>query len=404
MKKVKRQIIIVLAVGLALAVVVGVWEYQKAHTPITSLERGSYDGAEYQESLTAKTPKGEEVDVTVLVPKQEYKQSEIVEIFEAVNEKLSIEMLGDNKTLENIRSNMDLPTRLSDWPVRIDWRSNRPEIVDWQGEIGEQVSENGEEVRLTATISYQEERTEKTWVLKVFPRILSEEESRKQELTDAVAIQNVDTTSKIYNLPTEVDGEKIIWFLPNDSKVPMIVVIVIVLAAVILVGSKQEEVKAAQERRIQMQIDYPEILSKLILLMNAGMSMRMSFAKLASDYKKQKAASKQKHYCRYAYEEFLTTYQEMEHGVLEVKAYERLGNRCGLAMYKIFSVLLIQNLRKGNQKLLEAMEREMANAFEERKRRAKILGDQISTKLLLPMMMMLMIVFVLLMVPAFLSF
>ena len=50
------------------------------------------------------------------------------------------------------------------------------------------------------------------------------------------------------------------------------------------------------------------------------------------------------------------------------------------------------------------LERESQEAFENRKRRAKILGEQAGTKLLAPMMLMLVIVFVILLYPAGSSF
>ena len=85
-------------------------------------------------------------------------------------------------------------------------------------------------------------------------------------------------------------------------------------------------------------------------------------------------------------------------------AYERMGKRCKISQYKILSVLLVQNLRKGNQNILELLEREAASAGEERKREARVRGEEASVKLLLPMIMQLMVVLVILMVPAFLSF
>ena len=88
----------------------------------------------------------------------------------------------------------------------------------------------------------------------------------------------------------------------------------------------------------------------------------------------------------------------------EAEAYERMGRRCGLSVYKTFATLLVQNLRKGNREILDMLERESQEAFENRKRRAKILGEQAGTKLLAPMMLMLVIVFVILLYPAGSSF
>ena len=121
--------------------------------------------------------------------------------------------------------------------------------------------------------------------------------------------------------------------------------------------------------------------------------------KLAADYLKRKKAALTG--TRYAYEELVKTCLEMERGVYEKEAYERLGRRCGLAEYKILSVLLVQNLKKGNQSILELLEREAVSAGEERLRRARIQGEEASTKLLLPMILQLLVVFIILMVPAF---
>ena len=36
-------------------------------------------------------------------------------------------------------------------------------------------------------------------------------------------------------------------------------------------------------------LDYPNVISKLVLLLNAGMSMRQAFYKMSGDYKKKSA-------------------------------------------------------------------------------------------------------------------
>ena len=104
------------------------------------------------------------------------------------------------------------------------------------------------------------------------------------------------------------------------------------------------------------------------------------------------------------YEELTVAYREMEGGMPEIKAYERFGERCGVSEYKMLSVLLIQNMKKGNQEMIGILEREAASAMEGRKRRAKIRGEQVSAKLLVPMLLQLMVVLSILLIPAFMSF
>ena len=95
---------------------------------------------------------------------------------------------------------------------------------------------------------------------------------------------------------------------------------------------------------------------------------------------------------------------ELKSGVSESASYERFAARCRLQEYAKLAALLTQNLRKGASGLLPLLREEAGHAVTERMDRAKVKGDQASTKLMLPMMMMLGVVMVLVMVPAYMSF
>ena len=138
---------------------------------------------------------------------------------------------------------------------------------------------------------------------------------------------------------------------------------------------------------------------KFTLLVQAGMTVRKAFQKIALDYSRKK-----KRKPRPAYDEIRVICYEMESGVSESEAYRRFGERCGQAKYKTFATLLIQNLQKGSRQMADMLERESMEAWEERKRKARVLGEAAATKLLIPMIMMLMVVMAIVMIPAFLSF
>ena len=65
--------------------------------------------------------------------------------------------------------------------------------------------------------------------------------------------------------------------------------------------------------------------------------------------------------------------------------------------------LLSQNLRKGAKGTSDMLKMEAIQAMEDRKSRARRLGEEAGVKLLLPMLLMLVIVLVIVVVPAFLS-
>ena len=136
-----------------------------------------------------------------------------------------------------------------------------------------------------------------------------------------------------------------------------------------------------------MLMDYPGLIMKFTLLVQAGLTARKAFQKIALDYGKREDGKK-----REAYEEIRVACYEMDSGISEAEAYRRFGERCGQVKYKTLSTLLIQNLQKGSRYLADLLEKESVEAWEERKRKARVLGDTAATKLLLPMVLMLLVV------------
>lgn len=155
-------------------------------------------------------------------------------------------------------------------------------------------------------------------------------------------------------------------------------------------------------RKNQMLLDYPEIINKFNLLVNAGMTIRQAWNKISDDYKQSNRLDKGQK--RYVYEEMQVTLYELKLGVPEVNAYEQFGQRIGLMPYMKFSSMLVQNLKKGNKNMVDLLKQEAMEAFQERKETAKRLGEEASTKLLGPMMIMLLIVLIIILIPAFISF
>ena len=138
---------------------------------------------------------------------------------------------------------------------------------------------------------------------------------------------------------------------------------------------------------------------KFTLLVQDGMTVRKAFQKISLDY-----GRKRKRNPRPAYEEIRIVCYEMESGVSESEAYRRFGERCGQVKYKTLATLLIQNLQKGSRHLSDLLEKESVEAWEERKRKARVLGEAAATKLLLPMVLMPLVVMAVIMLPAGLSF
>ena len=103
------------------------------------------------------------------------------------------------------------------------------------------------------------------------------------------------------------------------------------------------------------------------------------------------------------YEEINRMINELKTGISEEAAYMNLSMRIAIPAVTRFTSLLSQNLRKGSTDITALLNEEAKIAFDERKRRARIKGEEAGTKLLLPMMMLMIVVMVLIMVPAFVN-
>lgn len=172
------------------------------------------------------------------------------------------------------------------------------------------------------------------------------------------------------------------------------------LGALLVARKRSAFQRACKERDQQLRMDYPQIVSKLTILFLAGLTIREAWEKIVMAYIQRREQEKKK---RYAYEEMLLAYRELQGGMSEGEVYNRFGRRCRLSCYMKLSALLVQNLKKGNKGLAQLLAYEGVQALEERKNLAKKLGEEASTKMLLPMILMLFLVIVILIVPAFMT-
>ena len=249
-------------------------------------------------------------------------------------------------------------------------------------------------------VQVPEKETEKSGEEPETEKELSEEQQREKELQDMIVQYNQKKNDpRYYYLPEEWNGKHLEWEQPKDTTGNLISALGLVAAAAVVIAKRREEESVQIKRREQMLMDYPGLVMKFTLLVQAGLTARKAFQKIAMDYGKREEGNK-----RAAYEEIRTACYEMDSGVSEAEAYRRFGERCGQVKYKTLSTLLIQNLQKGSRYLSDLLEKESVEAWEERKRKARVLGEAAATKLLLPMVLMLLVVMAVIMLPACLSF
>ena len=343
----------------------------------------------------------EEILKQMTVEPREYSADQIESIFTDICERLPEVIRGSNESIGKVSSSLNLVSGLEGYPVEIEWHSNNYELIDYDGNVHIDKLEDNETVKvgLEAVLEYGEYKCRRMYDVTVVRPVLSEEDQIREGVLKAVdAAEAGSRQDESIKLPDNVNGNKISYSYESDSVSPVVALLLGLVGIVTVVaGEKKQKVQQLEKRQAQLKYDYSEMVSKLTLLIGAGMTIRKAWFKIVQDYK---TSAKEK---RYVYEEMAETKKQLEAGMPENIVYESFGRRCNTKEYLKLGALLEQNTKKG-AKIIGLLEQEAVEAFEEHKNMARKKGEEAGTKLLIPMIMMLVIVMIIVMVPAVMSF
>jgi tight adherence protein C len=343
-------------------------------------------------------------EVTISVGERRYTQSEVEELFSKAINYLQENVRGNNPSLESVSENLNLIKTIPGTSINITWLPKDYKLVSSDGSIyNNEVSNEGVNTSIKAVLSYYGIKKEYEMNLLILPRKYNESELFSQKLVEEIkSLSDKTAVDPLLELPSHIESYKLNWKQRNpDTGLSLFILGMAVALLLWLYGERQLEMRV-KKRKEQMLMDYPDIVNKFTLLVNAGMTIRQAWIKISEDYNsKQKGNPSTK---RYLYEEMLITVRELKLGMPEKTSYEQFGRRVGLIPYIKFSALLSQNLIKGTKGFTDLLIVEATQAFENRKEAAKRLGEEAGTKLLLPMMALLILVFLIIMIPAFMSF
>ena len=225
----------------------------------------------------------------------------------------------------------------------------------------------------------------------------------KTDLTNIINEIDKDTLDKKYlKLPRVLDDKKIIY--KNKTNYSFLFVPVLLIAVCIILYVKTKFDVKEEEKRINelLKIDYPQIITKILIYVSSGLTMRNSIKLIANTYEKKKEKGYVKEN-RKAYEEMIIAKKKLDNGVGEIAVYEEMASNIKDRTYTRFINIIIQSIKNGNKDIKNILNLEVQDALFERKQRAKKLGEEASTKLVLPLMLMLLTIMIIIMVPAFMG-
>ncbi|MEE1008225.1 MAG: type II secretion system F family protein [Agathobacter sp.] len=327
-------------------------------------------------------------------------ENEAKEYFDKAKKEIDETICADGENIDKVTKNLHVKESYANGKVSAEWMFSGGEInIDSQGNIDEDsVPKEGGCVEVSVDLTCNGFTEKYVFTINVFQRKLGEQEQLIKDINEKIENQQEAVNESVLKLPDEVDGRKLSWEEPKRHlviKIFIFEVVIIILLKLMKLEQAKEEFKKRQE---SLKLDYSDIVSKISILMGAGMSIKQAWDTIANRYLKNKEEEGRR--IRPAYEEMLITSYEIADGESERVAYQRFGERTRLSEYHRFARILVQSIQKGSNGVCETLEKEACEAFEQRKAYAKKLGEEASTKMLMPMMIMLAIVMAVIMVPA----
>ena len=160
------------------------------------------------------------------------------------------------------------------------------------------------------------------------------------------------------------------------------------IATYFLSDSLQEE--QFKKRTKEIKYDFPEFLTQLVLLINAGLTIERAWGKILEHIDKNTVLAT----------EMTKTYNDMRSNKSISKCLNDLSRRCKVKEISKFTSIILQNINKGSSDMVFMLQQLSEECWIERKLAAKQKGEEASSKLLFPMMLMLLAVFAIVLVPA----
>lgn len=143
------------------------------------------------------------------------------------------------------------------------------------------------------------------------------------------------------------------------------------------------------DRSNEILRDFPEIVSNLALLTNAGMILREAWEEVAS------AGDS------IIYKEMKVAVDEMNNGIAEVDAIYNFGSRCIIPEVKKFVSTIIQGINEGNTELIGMLQQQSREVWQLKQQIVRRDGAKAASKLMIPICLMFIGILIMIMVPIF---
>ena len=348
----------------------------------TALRPEYGEGRKVMEVIANVSEQEEALDYRITVPERDPTDEQLLQ--RAVSWLNVRRILGRNSNHENVTDNLQLFRHIDDYNVDVLWEISAPDIVEPNGwvtrpEYGEEIAE----VKLKAVLSIADLIEEVELTVWVAPITLRE-----------YIIQQVVIEDERVILPETVAGQSVNWQeVKEKDSVATPFIFMFIVAAVSGVVVYSDLNKKQTKRQQQISLAFPEFITKLLLLVGAGLNISRAWDRVAQNADMDSPLDR-------AVNQVAV---DMANGIALSDALDGFNQNLQVPEVSKFCSMLSQNIRRGDAELLVALKQLAEESWQARKGTANKLAQEASTKLLLPLMIMLIAIMAVVILPAALS-
>lgn len=308
-------------------------------------------------------------------------------------------------TFESTEIEREVPIQTSydNGLVEAEWSFSPSGFLDSDGKMKEEkVPEEGVVITAKVVLACGIYETIYSFPFEIAKPKLTQWEIVEKSLEEWFSYQQGKEGESLFQLPEELEGFSLQWKEKKDFFAIKILCLEGISLILLIVGRKKEVENLERKRKQKRDLQYPEISNQLLVLLETGMTTRQAWHKMASQYKEKRKKLLVEE--SEVYEAIVRMDRLLLEGEKEKAAYEGFVKQMDTMCYRRLIRLLVNNLEKGSKDICQQLNIEAKQAYEQRLLTAKKIGEEASTKMLIPMMLMMVLVMLIVTAPAIMGF
>ena len=180
--------------------------------------------------------------IEIPVSKRVYSNEEVKEAMKKGMDEILKILPGENTSLQNITTDLNPVSELSDLGLSLKWDFGDSDIIDIQGKVDNENLSESVDIDIGVTLSY--ESYEESYVIpaRVMPKPFTADESLIKRFKDYISVADKKSAGESgFYLPESFEGKKLVYHLEDGMNFHLIWIMGIIVAILLYLREKNND-------------------------------------------------------------------------------------------------------------------------------------------------------------------